>query len=312
MEIQENETAPQKNSEFSKTQTYISKPSKNKTDSKFRTTGCSIKLPKLSNNNTLSGFKGNIYSTHQNSGPLLTQNFLNSNSIYGPNNLKQELSQNKTEMNAKKIELQELKIKFNKLYEDNKNNKNLLAKILGINLEKEFTRDELIDKLEHCKPSEEEKRKLKEAHEIIRLKLEIESKKKRIGEQETELEILTKNAKSKVISELESDYIVKCEYHKGLLKAIKKMEEIIKSKEKDITEIENEYNYQKDYYSKLNTESKKSEENFEKSEKEKNRLKNEINEMSIKQKKIKDSLTKNKKDIDNNELLQQKRKQIVK
>ena len=60
----------------------------------------------------------------------------------------------------------------------------------------------------------------------------------------------------------------------------------------------------------MNTESKKSEENFEKSEKEKNRLKNEINEMSIKQKKIKDSLTKNKKDIDNNEILQQKRKQI--
>ena len=105
-------------------------------------------------------------------------------------------------MNAKRIELQELKIKFNKLYEDNKNNKNLLAKILGIDLEKEFTRDELIDKLEHCKPSEEEKKKLREAHEIIKLKLEIESKKKKIAEHGTELEMSIKNAKSKVISKL--------------------------------------------------------------------------------------------------------------
>ena len=36
-----------------------------------------------------------------------------------------------------------------------------LSEILGIDLEKEFTRDELIDKLEHCKPSEEEKKKVK-------------------------------------------------------------------------------------------------------------------------------------------------------
>ena len=164
MENQENETVPQKYSEFSKTQTYINKQSKSKNDAKFRTTGNSIKLPKLSNN-TLSGFKFGIYQS-QNSGPLLTQNFINSNSLYGQNTLKQELSQNKTEMNAKKIELQELKIKVNKLYEDNKNNKNLLAKILGIDLEKEFTRDELIDKLEHCKPSEEEKKKLKEAQKM--------------------------------------------------------------------------------------------------------------------------------------------------
>ena len=221
MENQENETEIKKDSEFSKTQTYLSKPSKSKNESKFRTTGGGIKLPKLSNN-TLSGFKGTFYQS-QNSGPILTQTFYNSNQFLDPNNLKQELSQNKSEMNSKKIELQELKIKINKLYEDNKNNKNLLARILGIDLEKEFTREELIDKLEHCKPSEEEKKQLKEAHEIIKLKLEIEAKKKQIGEQGAELEILTKNAKSKVINELETDYVIKCEQEKNLLKAIKKM-----------------------------------------------------------------------------------------
>ena len=306
MENEEKETATQKNSktsEFSKTQTYLNKQNKGKNDTKFRTTGASIKLPKLSNNTLSTGFKGTFYQCHPTSGPVLSPNLFNSNPFYDPNNLKQELSQNKSEMNAKKIELQELKIKFNKLYEDNKNNKNLLAKILGIDLEKEFTRDELIDKLEHCKPSEEEKKQLREAHEIIKLKLEIEKKKKMIGEQGMELEILTKNAKSKIINELESDYVIKCEQYKNLLKAIKKMEELIKIKEKDITELENEYNYQKDYYSKLSTESKKSEENFEKSEKEKIKLKNEIIEMTNKQKKIRDSLNKNKKDLDNNELL---------
>ena len=168
MENQENETGSQKNTEFSKTQTNLNKSSKRKNEAKFRTTGAIIKLPKLSSNNTQFAFIGNFYQTPQNSGPILTQTFYNSNSMYDPNNLKQELSQNKTEMNAKRIELQELKIKFNKLYEDNKINKNLLVKILDIDLEKEFTKDELIDKLEHCKPSEEEKRRLKKAHEIIK------------------------------------------------------------------------------------------------------------------------------------------------
>jgi hypothetical protein len=286
----------------------MGKQNKGKSESKY--SGASVKLPKLSSNGLSTGFKGTFYQASPTSGPIFSPNMFNSSQFYDPNKLKQELSQNKSDMNAKKIELQELKIKFNKLYEDNKNNKNLLAKILGINLEKEFTRDELLDKLEHCKPSEEEKKLLREAHEIIKLKLEIEDKKRRIGEQGTELEILTKNAKSKVINELENDYIIKCEQYKNLVKAIKKMEELIKIKEKDITELESEYNYQKDYYSKLSNESKKSEENFEKSEKEKAKLKNEITEMTNKQKRIRDSLNKNKKDLDNNESLQQKKKQI--
>ena len=78
------------------------------------------------------------------------------------NNLKQELSEYKSEINSKKNELQELKIKFNKLYEDNKINKMLLAKVLNIDLEKEFTKEELINKLEFCELNETEKKILKE------------------------------------------------------------------------------------------------------------------------------------------------------
>jgi poly-D-alanine transfer protein DltD len=58
----------------------------------------------------------------------------------------------------KKNELQELKIKYNKLSEDNKINKMLLAKILNIDLEKEFTKEELINKLEYCELNETEKK----------------------------------------------------------------------------------------------------------------------------------------------------------
>ena len=152
MENEEKETATQKNiknPDFSKTQTYLNKQNKGKTEAKFRTNGASVKLPKLTSNGLTTGFKGTFYQSSQTTGPIFTPHLFNSNQYFDPNELKQELSQNKSDMNAKKIELQELKIKFNKLYEDNKNNKNLLAKILGINLEKEFTREELLHKLEH-------------------------------------------------------------------------------------------------------------------------------------------------------------------
>ena len=86
-----------------------------------------------------------------------TTNIFNSKNL-DAENLKQELSYNSNEINAKKSELQELKIKFNKLFEDNKNNKSSLAKILGIELDKHFTKEELIDKIEHSKPTEDEKK----------------------------------------------------------------------------------------------------------------------------------------------------------
>ena len=84
-------------------------------------------------------------------------------------------NENSTKMKEAITKRHQLKIKFNKLYEDNKNNKALLAKILGIDLEKEFTREELIDKLEHCKPTEEEKKQLEKARlekkELIKKKI---------------------------------------------------------------------------------------------------------------------------------------------
>ena len=149
MEIKDSETA-NKNQSFSKTLTYLNKTQGPKNDSKTKTGA--IKLPKL--------FSNTFYDSSQASNQIMNMGNTTLNPFYEKVNLKQELSQYKTEINMKKTELQELKIKFNKLSEDNKINKMLLAKVLNIDLEKEFTKEELINKLEYCELNENEKKTL--------------------------------------------------------------------------------------------------------------------------------------------------------
>ena len=203
METKEYETA-NKAQQFSKTLNYLNKTLGGKNDSKTKKAG--IKLPKL-NSNT-------FYNSSQASNQILNMANNAMNPFYEKVNLKQELSQYKTEIHMKKTELQELKIKFNKLSEDNKINKMLLAKVLNIDLEKEFTKEELINKLEYCELNENEKKILRETHEIMTLKLDLEEKKLKINMQEEEKEILTKNTKSKILTELENEFIIKCEQNK--------------------------------------------------------------------------------------------------
>ena len=294
MDSKENETV-QKNSSFSKTQSYLNKTIHSKNDSKSKKGG--IKLPKI--------FSNTFYNSSQTTNQIL-------NPYYEKKNLKQELSEYKSEINSKKNELQELKIKFNKLYEDNKINKMLLAKVLNIDLEKEFTKEELINKLEFCELNETEKKILKETHEIMSLKLNLEEKKLKINMQVAEEEILTKNTKSKIMNELETEFLIKCEQNKKLEKNIKKLEDIIKTKEKEINEVEKEYKIQEENYVKKNKELDISKDNYNKKEKELNKIKNEINDINNKQKKLKDILNKTKKDLDINKSLEQKKEEINK
>ena len=86
----------------------------------------------------------------------------------------------------------------------------------------------MLKKLEYCTLNDYEKKILKEAHEIIQLKLDLEEKKKKINLQQEEEEILTKNAKAKIINELESEFLIKCEQVKKLEKKLQKMEKIEK------------------------------------------------------------------------------------
>ena len=286
MDTKESETA-NKTSSFSKTQTYLNKTTRSKNDSKSKKGG--IKLPKLTSNT--------FYNASQTGNQGI--NF-GVNPYFEKINLKQELSQYKTEIHMKKNELQELKIKYNKLSEDNKINKMLLAKILNIDLEKEFTKEELLNKLEYCELNETEKKLLKETHEIMTLKLNLEEKKLKINMQQAEKEILTKNTKAKIMNELESEFLIKCEQNKKLEKKIKKLEEIIEFKQKEIKEVEKEFKTQEENNNKKNNEYQKSKEDYTKKEEELNKLRIELSDLNNKQKKLKDNSNKSKKDLDRN------------
>ena len=113
--------------------------------------------------------------------------------------LKQELVLNRMDMNRKKNELNELRIIISKLSEDNKYNKLLIAKILGIDVEKAFTKKELIETIINCKPTDEQKKQLQEAYEVIKLKLQINGKKKILNNKNLEINHLTKSKSNKRI-----------------------------------------------------------------------------------------------------------------
>ena len=123
--------------------------------------------------------------------------------------LKQELTMNRSAINKKKNELNELRIAIGKLSEDNKNNKLLIAKILNIEMDKSFTKKELLNTILNCKPTEEQKKELMEAYEVITLKLKINDKKKILNENNSEINHLNKNATTKVLKELDNEYQLK-------------------------------------------------------------------------------------------------------
>ena len=208
--------------------------------------------------------------------------------------LKQELSMHRSAINRKKSELNELRILINKLSEDNKNNKLLIAKILNIEMDKSFTKRELINTILNCKPTEEQKKELMEAYELINLKLKINDKKKILSENNYEISHLTKNATAKVLKELDNEYQLKCGHQKKIMKVIKKMEVEIKKNEKIILDLEEEFNIQKDKNKKLKEQENESEKKMKETENEKNSLLKEVLELKEKMRKITEKITKEK------------------
>ena len=192
--------------------------------------------------------------------------------------LKQELSMHRSAINRKKSELNELRILINKLSEDNKNNKLLIAKILNIEMDKSFTKRELINTILNCKPTDAQKKELMEAYEVINLKLKINDKKKILNENNSEITHLTKNATTKVLKELDNEYQLKCGHQKKIMKVIKKMEDEIKKNEKIILDLEEEFNIQKDKNKKLKEQERIEKERIEKERIEKERIESERKE----------------------------------
>ena len=152
--------------------------------------------------------------------------------------LKNDLILFRSEVQKRKNELSQLKIKYGKLMTDNINNKSILAKILNIKKDKYITKGTLIFKINNCKMNKEERQSLKYAHEILKLKTELNSKKKIYLEKAKYLEELNQNTKLKNITNLQSDYLIKCEQHKNLLNKLAKLERKYNKQENKVNEMQ--------------------------------------------------------------------------
>ena len=244
-----------------------------------------------SNNNfniTNSSFK--TFSTTFNNN--LTEEEINNNT---KKFLKQELLFSKKEMNQTTKDLHEIKIKFGKLLEENKYNKNIIEKVLLIDPNKNYTKADVKDKIENCILSEEEKEIIKEAYEMICLKEEIEKIKDDCIEKENKLNYYNKNVKYTNNILMEDDFFNKEEEKRKLMRYIKRLEKHNEENKK----INNDLKIKADYFQ---SNSKEINDKLKEIEKEENDLQNNYNQLCLEEQN-------NEKDIrKKNEILKNKRK----
>ena len=135
-------------------------------------------------------------------------------------NLRNDLMFARSEVIKRNNEIINLKRKNNKLMTDNINNKTLLANILDIPRDKYITKRRLIHKINSCKLNKEKKESLKTSYEILKLKSELNVKKRLFSEKTNYFEILNKNSKLKNLSNLKDEYNNKCLKENNLLKRL--------------------------------------------------------------------------------------------
>ena len=182
------------------------------------------------------------------------------------NSLKKKLILNKSNINKKKAELQDLKIQFNKLMKENKNHKNLIYEILQLenevnNNSKEnnknnnnlgqVTEEQLISKINNCSISDSQKKRLRDSYNIINLRTEINSKRKLLLSRNHEYDKLKDNLKYKQMNEITSkleDLIID---EKKIKNDIIKLEEILKKNNESIPVLEKEYEKEEKNYEEL-------------------------------------------------------------
>ena len=209
------------------------------------------RLPPLSNTNStndiLHGYNYTLRATK-----LEFSKIMNNQQVeYDPNTLKKELSEIRTNLQKKKKELLLLKIKYKKLYDDNMNNKTVIAKVLSIPLHNYITKDVLIYKIENCELTSQNRDILEKSYEIIKLKLEIDERKRKIAMNMNYIDELEKNSKTKIINEYQNDYYTKCEQQRSLLNTLQKLEGKYDFYEKKINEINEMINNEKENGDKL-------------------------------------------------------------
>ena len=93
--------------------------------------------------------------------------------------IRNQLISTKSKYNKKKIELQELKIQYNKFVEESKIHKNLINEILQINCDiSGISEEELMNKINISKISDIQEKKLMNSLNLINLRMEINNHKK--------------------------------------------------------------------------------------------------------------------------------------
>ena len=157
---------------------------------------------------------------------------------YDSEYLKSDLIAFRSEVQKRKNELLFLKIKYGKLLVDNINNKTLIANILCIPMNKLINRQILLSEINNCELSKEVRQTLKYAYKILVLKMELNSKKELLSKKIMYLNMLNENSKINVLSHLQSEYFIKCEQQRSLLKVLTKLEEKYNLQENEILELE--------------------------------------------------------------------------
>ena len=157
---------------------------------------------------------------------------------YDSEYLKSDLIAFRSEVQKRKNELLLLKIKYGKLLVDNINNKTLIANILCIPMNKLINRQILLSEINNCELNKEVRQTLKYAYKILVLKMELNSKKELLSKKITYLNMLNENSKINALSQLQSEYFIKCEQQRSLLKVLTKLEEKYNLQENEILEME--------------------------------------------------------------------------
>ena len=169
---------------------------------------------------------------------IINKGFYNSKSS---EELQKTLSFNKNRMIKNKTELNELKIQYNKLSEDNEKNRKLLSKILHLNENKQYSKEELLEKMKTCEFDNISKQKMLNSIKLINLKLEVNEKKCILKSKNNELNLLKENSKYKNISDLKRNLISKEEAKNKIILEIEKLKEIL-LKDKEIMKQSEEEN----------------------------------------------------------------------
>ena len=260
--------------------------------------------------------KSNSNKIKNNQLPLLTFNsisFYDSIPSDNPNNLdidslKKKLISNKSNINKKRTELQDLKIQYNKLIDENKNHKNLIYEILhlenepnsssieieenniNIGLMGRITEEQLMSKINSCKIDEDQEKRLKDSYELINLRMELNNKKKLLLNKNNEYDKLKNKLKFKNMNEITTkleDLIIEEEKIK---KENAKMDEILQKNTSEILpNLEKDLEDEKNIYDEISKIESKNKKDFNDKLNKINELKAEIQNIENKTK-----FTKNK------------------